>query len=242
MAAAAPRLKRLSMELGGKSPNIIFADANLDAAAQTAAFAVWGHCGQICTAGSRVLVERKVHDEVVSRMVAMSHDLKIGSSLEAGSQIGPVISREQLDRISRYVEIGLGEGATLALGGKRLGTGGYFHQPTMFTGVRNDMRLAQEEIFGPVMAVVPFDTEEEAYAIANDTEFGLAAGVWTRDLARANRAAQRLKVGTVWVNTYQLNLPSVPYGGTKQSGFGRNLGAASLDDYTQLKSVWFKIS
>jgi acyl-CoA reductase-like NAD-dependent aldehyde dehydrogenase len=240
-AAAANRLKRVSLELGGKSPHIIFEDADLDAAAVTAANAVWGHSGQLCIAGSRVLVQRAIHDEFVARMVEVSRSLKIGSCFDADTAVGPLISQQQLDQVSRYVALGKAEGATLALGGARHGELGYFFQPTIFTGVRNDMTIAQEEIFGPVMAVIPFDTEEEAYAIANDTEFGLAAGVWTRDLARANRAAQRLKVGTVWVNAYMLLDPSVPYGGMKLSGFGRSLGSASIEEYTQVKSVWFNI-
>ena len=242
MAAAAPRLKRLAIELGGKSPNIIFADADLDAASMAAAFGVWGHSGQVCNCGTRVLVARSIHDEVVSRVTALSRGLKVGSAFEADTAIGPLISKEQLNRVHGYVEIGRREGATVALGGERQDGSGYYHQLTVLTGVHNQMRVAQEEIFGPVMAVLPFDTEDEAYAIANDTEFGLAAGVWTKDLARAHRASQRLRTGTVWINTYQANLPNVPYGGVKQSGYGRNLGAASIDDYTQLKSVWLKIS
>jgi len=241
MAAAAPRLKRVSMELGGKSPHIVFDDADLEAAATTVAGAVWGHSGQVCTAGSRVLVQRGIHDELVAEVVARSRGIRLGSGFRADTQMGPLISREQLDRVCRYVAIGKAEGAEVALGGERHGQDGYFHKPTIFTGVNNNMTIARDEIFGPVMAIIPFDTEEEAVAIANDTEFGLAAGVWTRDLARAHRMTQAIRAGTVWVNTYQRVYPSIPYGGVKQSGYGRNLGAESLEHYTQTKTVWLKI-
>lgn len=240
-AAAAPTLKRVALELGGKSPQLVFADADLDAAAATCAAAVWGHAGQVCVAGTRVLVERKIHDEFIQRMVNASKDLRIGSGFDPESQLGPLISQTQLERVSRYVAIGRDEGAKLVLGGARHGNKGYFHQPTIFTGVHNDMRIAREEIFGPVMTVIPFDTEEQAYTIGNDTDYGLAAGVWTRDLARAHRASQRLDAGTVWVNTYLRVDPGVSYGGVKQSGFGRNLGLTSIDELTRVKSVWLNI-
>jgi acyl-CoA reductase-like NAD-dependent aldehyde dehydrogenase len=229
------------MELGGKSPQVVFDDADLETAAAALTGAVWGHSGQVCTAGTRVFIQRGIHDELVAEMVARSKGIRLGSGFAADTQMGPLISQEQLDRVSRYVGLGCAEGAAVALGGGRHGTTGYFHQPTIFTGVNNAMTIAREEIFGPVMAVIPFDTEAEAVALANDTEFGLAAGVWTRDLARGHRMTQAIRAGTVWVNTYQRVYPSIPYGGVKQSGHGRNLGAASLEHYTQTKTVWLKV-
>ena len=241
-AAAAARVKRVSLELGGKSPLIVFPDADLEAATAAAMQGVWGASGQVCTCSTRVLVHESVHDEVASMIVERSRDMRLGSGFDPESQMGPLVSAEQLERVSRYVQIGRDEGAELALGGRRHGDRGYFHEPTVFTSVRNDMTIAQEEIFGPVMAILGFSSEEEAYRIANDTEYGLAAGVWTSDVALAHRASRALRTGTVWINTYQMVYPSVPYGGVKQSGHGRNLGEASLDDLTQTKSVWMKVA
>ncbi len=240
-AAGAKRVKRVSLELGGKSPFIVFPDADLEVASATSMAAVWGASGQVCTCGTRVLVHDSIHDKFVDKILDGTRNLRIGPGLDPASEMGPVVSQSQLDRIVRYVGIGLDEGAELAIGGKRVGDRGYFHEPTVFTSVRNDMRIAQEEIFGPVMSVLRFSSDEEAFALANDVSYGLAAGVWTSDLNRALRATRALRAGTVWVNTYQMVYPSVPYGGVKLSGHGRNLGTASLDEVTQTKSIWLKI-
>jgi acyl-CoA reductase-like NAD-dependent aldehyde dehydrogenase len=241
-ALAATRVKRVALELGGKSAHIVFADADLDAAAATAALAVWSASGQVCTAGSRVLVERTIYDDFVARIADVSRDLRIGSPFDEQTAIGPVVSQEQLERITRYVGIGRDEGANVLLGGNRHGEVGYYFEPTIFASVTNDMRIAQEEIFGPVMCAIPFDSEDAAFRIANDVEYGLAAGVWTNDVARAHRAYRALKAGTVWINTYGEVSPTVPYGGVKQSGHGRTLGESSLDELLQTKSVWMKVS
>jgi acyl-CoA reductase-like NAD-dependent aldehyde dehydrogenase len=241
-AAAAARVKRVCLELGGKSPSIIFPDADLEAATAAAAMGVWGASGQVCTCGTRVLVHESIHDEVASMIVERSRGMRLGGGFDPDAQMGPLVSADQLARVERYVQVGRDEGAELALGGSRHGDRGFFYEPTVFTSVRNDMTIARDEIFGPVMSILRFSSEEEAYRIANDTEFGLAAGVWTSDVSRAHRASRALRAGTVWINTYQMVYPSVSYGGVKQSGHGRNLGAASLDDLTQTKSVWTKVA
>jgi aldehyde dehydrogenase (NAD+) len=238
-AAAAKGVKRVSLELGGKSPFIVFPDADLDAAAAASMGAVWGAAGQVCTCGTRTLVHESIYDDWVNRIIDGTKGMKIGAAMDPASDMGPVVSSAQLERIKKYVAIGQEEGAELVLGGHQIGNGGgYFHEPTVFTGVRNDMRIAQEEIFGPVMGILPFSTEEEAFRIANGVSYGLAAGVWTNDLDRSQRAARALKAGTVWINTYQMVYPSVPYGGVKLSGHGRSLGAACVEEMTTLKSVW----
>ncbi|MDV9173784.1 aldehyde dehydrogenase family protein [Streptomyces sp. W16] len=237
MAAAAPSLKRLTLELGGKSPNIVFADADLDAAAPNAVRAVFGHSGQMCTAGSRLLVERTIVKEFLDRLVPAVEALRIGPGLAGGINIGPLVSQEQYDRVTGYVELGRSEGAEVAVSGELPDVPGWFVPPTVFTDVTPDMRIAREEIFGPVATILPFDSEEEAITLANDSEYGLAAGVWTGSLARAHRTAAALEAGTVWVNTYNEFDPAVAFGGMKQSGLGRDLGDAAVDGFTELKSV-----
>jgi aldehyde dehydrogenase (NAD+) len=241
--ASESNLKRVTLELGGKSPNIVFSDADLKRASKGSMMGVFVNSGQVCTAGTRVLVEKSIHDDFVASLVKATESMKLGPGLDEGTGMGPVVSAEHLDRITRYVEIGRSEGAEIVTGGRRateLGDG-YFMQPTVFAGVSNDMRIAQEEIFGPVAAVIEVDDVDEAIRVANDTVYGLAAAVWTTNLSKAHRVARGIKAGTVWVNTTGLYDPSVSFGGYKQSGFGRELGRHSIETYTQTKSVWISL-
>jgi len=242
--ASEGNLKRVTLELGGKSPNIVFADANLKHAATGSMFGVFLNSGQVCTAGTRILVEKDIHDDFVSSLVESTKSMKVGPALEEGTGMGPVVSQEQYERVTGYIDIGKSEGAEVATGGGRpegVNGNGYFIEPTVFTGVRNDMRIAQEEIFGPVTSVIQVDDVEEAIAVANDTMYGLASAVWTNDVKKAHRVARGIKAGTVWVNTYGLFDPAVSFGGYKQSGFGRELGKHSMEAYTQSKHVWVNL-
>ncbi len=243
MRAAASTLKRVSLELGGKSPNIVFADADVPAAASAAVTAAFYNQGELCTAGSRLLVDRKVHDQVVEIVLAGARALVPGDPLDPNTKMGPLISAEHRDKVVGYVAAGESEGATRAAGEPRhREEAGYFVDPTVFCGVEEGMKIAREEIFGPVLSVIPFDSLEDAARIAEATEFGLAAGVWTRDIGKAHALAARIRAGTVWINTYNRFDAASPYGGYKQSGFGRENGRAVLDDLTQLKSVWVALS
>lgn len=241
MRAAAGTLKKLSLELGGKSPNIVFADADVDAAAKSAVQAVFYNQGQLCTAGSRLLVERSVHDRVLEMVVAGTRALVMGDPLDARTQMGPLVSAEHQSRVLRHIARGDGDGADRRVGGGSAGPG-YYVEPTVFSGVTEGMGLAKEEIFGPVLAVLPFDTVEDAARMADATEFGLAAGIWTRDIGKAHALAARIRAGTVWINTYNRFDAASPYGGYKQSGFGRENGRAVLDELTQIKSIWVNLA
>ena len=243
MKAAAGNLKRVSLELGGKSPNIVFADADLDEAAVGAASAIYFNHGQCCCAGSRLFIEQKAYDKLMPRLVEFSEKIKLGPGMDPSTEMGPLVSSEQYERVTGYLAAGQKEGAKAAAGGGRPKNlrKGYFVQPTVFTDVSADMKITREEIFGPVVCAIPFKDVEEVAAAGNDTTYGLAAAVWTRDIQKAHRMAETLKAGTVWINCYNVFDAASPFGGYKQSGFGREMGKAALDLYTQIKSVWVNL-
>jgi aldehyde dehydrogenase (NAD+) len=240
--AAAGNLKRVSLELGGKSADIVFADADLDKAVPGASMAVFGNSGQVCCAGTRLFVERPVYEEFVARMSQFASTLRVGDSLDPDTQIGPLVSSQQLDRVLGYLKLGPTEGARVTVGGQRLREGalrdGYFVPPTVFADVTDDMRVARDEIFGPVACVMPFDSVDEVVTRANRSEFGLGGGIWTGDVSKAHTVSARMRTGAVWVNGYLHFDSAVPFGGYKMSGWGNELGAQSLDEYLNVKSVW----
>jgi aldehyde dehydrogenase (NAD+) len=245
MRSAADTLKKITLELGGKSPNIVLADADLDAALRGAAVGIFYGKGEVCAAGSRLLVDRAIKDEFIDKLAARTKKMVPGDPLDPKTRYGAVSSRKQLETVLRYIDIGKKEGATLVAGGERadIGTGkGYFVQPTVFADVTPDMTISREEIFGPVLAAIEFADLDEAIAKANDTTYGLAAGVWTRDIKKAHYVARKLQAGTVWINTYNVYDTAAPFGGYKQSGFGREMSVHALEHYTQLKSVWVDLN
>jgi acyl-CoA reductase-like NAD-dependent aldehyde dehydrogenase len=239
---AAPLLKHVSLELGGKSPNIVFEDADLESAVNGVVSGIFAATGQTCLAGSRLLVQRSVHDDVVRRVVELAGTAQMGNPREETTQVGPIATRPQLAKVLDYIDIAQQEGARPVLGGGRAERpecgNGWFVEPTIFTGVDNSMRIAQEEVFGPVLAVIPFDDEDDAVRIANDSRFGLGAGVWTSDIGRAFRMSERIQSGTVWVNTYRAVSFMAPFGGVKDSGLGRENGAEAIEAYLETKTVW----
>ncbi|MGV8917239.1 MAG: aldehyde dehydrogenase [Pseudomonas sp.] len=241
--AGQSNLKRVWLEAGGKSPNVVFADADLQVAAEAAAAAIAFNQGEMCTAGSRLLVERSIKDQLLPMVVEALNAWKPGHALDPATTVGALVDSRQLENVLRYIGIAQKEGAQLLVGGQRTleETGGQYLQPTIFDGVTNDMTIAQEEIFGPVLAVITFDTVEEALSIANDSIFGLAAGVWTRDLSKAHTFARGLRAGSVWVNQYDAGDMTAPFGGFKQSGNGRDKSLHAFDKYTELKATWIKL-
>ena len=235
--AAAGNLKKVSLELGGKSPNIIFSDVDLDAAVAGATSAIFFNHGQCCCAGSRLYVEKKVFDQVVDGVAQKAGKISVGPGLEPSTEMGPLVSKEQLDRVCSYLESGLAEGAKAVAGGSKLGGKGYFVKPTVLVNTNENMKVVREEIFGPVVTAMPFDDPAELVTKANNSEYGLAAGIWTKDIQKAHRIAAQLRAGTVWINCYNIFDAALPFGGYKQSGWGREMGHEVLEQYTEVKAV-----
>jgi aldehyde dehydrogenase (NAD+) len=238
LRGAAGNLKRVTLELGGKSANIVFPEADLEAATKAAAAGIFFNSGQVCSAGSRILVHEDVYDEVVERLVARAQAIRVGDPRATATTMGPLVSRIQMNRVLDYIEIGKREGARLATGGSRIGNSGYFVSPTVFVDVEHAMRISQEEIFGPVASVLRFRDEEEAIRMANGTNYSLAAGVWSADIQRVHRLIARLRAGTVWVNTFGPTDVRLPWGGNRDSGFGREHGDVAIENFTEPKAVW----
>ena len=241
MQGAAGSFKKVTLELGGKSANVIFADANLDRAARAAASAIFFNAGQVCSAGSRVLVQRAAYDEVLERIATHARAIRLGDPSAQGTTMGPVISARQMKSILNYIEIGKAEGASAITGGARFGERGYFIEPTVFANVEPGMRISQEEIFGPVLSVIPFEDEADALRIANGTAYSLAAGIWSADIGRVNRMAAGLRAGTVWINTFGYTDVRLPWGGSGESGLGREHGEAALENFTEAKAIWLAL-
>jgi aldehyde dehydrogenase (NAD+) len=242
MRGAAGNFKRVSLELGGKSANVIFDDADLDAATKAAASGIFFNAGQVCSAGSRVLAHEKVYDEVVERLTARAKSIRMGDPADRATALGPVISEKQMKSILDYVDIGRKEGATLTTGGERIGERGYFISPAVFANVKHEMRISQEEIFGPVVSVIKFKDEADALRIANGTVYSLAAGVWSRDIGRVQRFVKKVRAGTVWINTYGYTDVRLPWGGERDSGLGREHGTAAIENFTEPKAVWMNLN
>jgi aldehyde dehydrogenase (NAD+) len=245
MRGAADTLKKITLELGGKSPNIVLADADIEAAIRGATIGIFYGKGEVCAAGSRLLVDKSIKDEFIDKLAARAKKMVAGDPMDPKTRFGALSSKKQMETVLRYIESGKKEGASLVAGGERtdIGTGkGYFVQPTVFADVKPEMTISREEIFGPVLAAIEFADLDEAIARANDTPYGLAAGVWTRDIKKAHHVARKLQAGTVWINTYNVYDTAAPFGGYKASGFGREMSAHALEHYTQIKSVWVDLN
>jgi aldehyde dehydrogenase (NAD+) len=241
-AAAQTNLKRVTLELGGKSPNIVFADADMDKAIEGSHFALFFNQGQCCCAGSRLFVERKAYDQFVERSVDRAKRRTVGDPFDPKTEQGPQVDQDQFNKVMSYIDAGRKEGASLLCGGDRAGDRGYFVQPTVFADVNDDMTIAREEIFGPVMSIIPFESIDEVVERANNTTYGLAAAVWTKDITKAHAIAGGVRAGTVWVNCYDVLEAAAPFGGFKQSGIGRELGEYGLQQYTEVKTVTVALS